>query len=104
MTDGSPIGFAGLYSDWTSPEGEAIRTCTIVTTEPNELLAPIHNRMPVILPQDVYTDWLKEGENDPVLLNSILRPYPSDEMEAYPVSRHVNSPQNDTPQCIIPIK
>jgi putative SOS response-associated peptidase YedK len=97
-----PFAFAGLWDNWHSSDGSEIRTFTIITTEPNTLVAEIHNRMPVILPQFAYTDWLQEGENDPSLLKSFLQPYPAEEMEAYPVSRYVNSPQNDSPECIIP--
>ncbi len=100
----APFAFAGLWDNWHSDDGSEIRTFTIITTEPNTLIMEIHNRMPVILPQNTYRDWLKEGENDPDLLKSFLRPYPSEEMEAYPVSRQVNSPQNDTPECIIPVE
>jgi putative SOS response-associated peptidase YedK len=103
MTDGSPIGFAGLYSDWTSPEGEAIRTCTIVTTEPNELLAPIHNRMPVIIPPDKRHIWLDPGQQDPEALSLLLTPYSAGEMEAWEVARTVNSPTNNGPELIAPV-
>ncbi len=104
MKNKTPFAFAGLWDDWHSDDGSEIRSCTIITTQPNTLVEKIHNRMPVILSRDVYAEWLKEGENDPALLKSFLRPYPSAEMEAFPVSRNVNSPQNDTPQLIIPIE
>ncbi len=102
MKNHKPFAFAGLWDNWHSSDGSEIRTCTIITTEPNTLVKEIHNRMPVILSQNVYSDWLQEGENDPSLLISFLQPYPAEEMEAYPVSRYVNSPQNDSPECIIP--
>lgn len=104
MKDKKPFAFAGLWDTWHSKDGSEVRTCTIITTEPNNLLTEIHNRMPVILPPQSYTDWLHEGEHDQTLLSSFLQPYNSEEMEAYPVSRHVNSPQNDSPECIIPIE
>jgi len=104
MKNKMPFAFAGLWDNWHSDDGSEIRTFTIITTEPNSLITEIHNRMPVVLPQNAYNDWLKAGENDPDLLKSFLRPYPSEEMEAFPVSRHVNSPQNDTPECIIPVE
>ena len=100
----APFAFAGLWDIWHSDDGSEIRTFTIITTEPNTLIMEIHNRMPVILPQNTYGDWLKEGENEPDLLKSFLRPYPSEEMEAFPVSSHVTSPQNDPPDCIIPVE
>jgi putative SOS response-associated peptidase YedK len=103
MRGGKPFAFAGLWDAWQSKDGSEIKSFTILTTEPNQLLAEIHNRMPVILPPDTYQEWLKEGENDPELLKSFLKPYPSDSMEAYPVSRAVNSPKNDSPECILPV-
>ena len=97
-----PVGFAGLYDSWTSPEGEFVRSCTIVTTSPNELMLPIHNRMPVILPKDVEADWLRPGAGSTAELLSLLLPYPSHDMEAIAVSRLVNSPHNNGPECIRP--
>ena len=96
-----PFGFAGLWDTWTSPEGQEIRSCTIVTTEGNELLKPIHDRMPVILTRDAEGHWLDPAIQEPATLLPLLKPYPADKMEAYPVSRLVNSPQNDTPDCIV---
>ena len=98
--DGRPFGFAGLYSDWRPTKGEIIRTCTIVTTEPNELLEPIHNRMPVIIKPDDRDRWLDPDEHDPDRLLSLLAPYPSDEMNAWEVSHAVNSPSNNGPDNI----
>ncbi len=103
MKDRSPFAFAGLWDNWHSDDGSEIRSCTIITTQPNELVEKIHNRMPVILPKDGYTDWIKEGENDPEVLKSLLQPYPGDEMAAFSVSTQVNSPQNDTPEVILPV-
>lgn len=91
-----PFAFAGLWELWR-PDDTPILSCTIITTEPNALLAPIHNRMPVILPPAAYALWL-----DPAALNHLLTPYPADLMTAYPVSRLVNSPSTDTPACIVP--
>lgn len=103
MKDKKPFAFAGLWDSWQSKDGSEIRSCTIITTEPNSLVAEIHNRMPVILPAEVYQDWLHEGEYDQSLLSSLLKPYPSEPLEAYPVSRQVNSPQNDSPDIINPL-
>jgi putative SOS response-associated peptidase YedK len=97
------FGFAGLYETWTSPLGERLTTCTIITTEPNELVRDIHNRMPVILPKEVEDLWLDPAVVDHRRLLDILSPYPADEMEAYPVSSLVNSVKNDSPACIDPI-
>lgn len=98
-----PFAFAGLWDNWQSSDGSEIRTFTILTTEPNDLVKTIHNRMPVILKPDTYDDWLRPGEGDLSLLKSFLRPYPSEEMTAHQVSRAVNNPQNDSSECIIPI-
>lgn len=96
-----PFAFAGLWELWR-PDDTPILSCAIITTEPNALLAPIHNRMPVILPPDAYARWLDPGEQKPAALNGLLTPYPADLMTAYPVSRLVNSPATDTPACIVP--
>ena len=100
MEDGIPLAFAGLWESWQSPEGPEIRTCTILTTDANELLAPIHNRMPVILQPEAYDPWLAPDTRDLDLLSSLLVSYPGDAMEAYPVSRRVNSPANNEPGCV----
>ncbi|MCJ7500346.1 SOS response-associated peptidase [bacterium] len=104
MKDGRPFGFAGLYSDWTPPEGDTIRTCTIVTTEPNELLEPIHNRMPVIIKPEERDRWLDPDEHDPNKLTPLLAPYTSSELDAWEVSKSVNSPSNNSPQLIEPLE
>lgn len=100
MQDESPFAFAGLWESWRN--GREIRSCTIITTAPNELAAPIHNRMPVILNPGDYEMWLDPDfdERDP--LTSLLKPYPADVMEAYPVSRRVNKPSNNEPGVIEP--
>lgn len=100
MEDGRPFALAGLWEEWRGDEGE-IRSCTILTTEPNAVLSTIHNRMPVILPRDAYEPWLSpEAEKEELI--ALLRPYPEDGMEAYPVDRFVNSPSNDDPRCVEP--
>ena len=103
LKNGEPFGFAGLWDAWTSPEGEEIQTCTIITTEANELLKPIHDRMPVILTREAEGLWLDPTTQEPAKLLPLLSPYPAKEMEAYPVSRLVNSPQRDTLDCITPV-
>ena len=101
MKDGSPFAFAGLWESWKN--GREIRSCAIITTEANELVGEVHNRMPVILHPEDYELWLDPdfGEKEP--LADLLRPYPANEMEAYPVSRRVNSPSNDDPDCVRPV-
>jgi putative SOS response-associated peptidase YedK len=98
-----PFAFAGLWELWNSPDGSEIRSCTIITTQPNTLLEPIHNRMPVILPADAYTRWITPEDCSAIQLNGLLVSYPADEMVAFPVSKMVNSPQYDTPELIKPI-
>jgi putative SOS response-associated peptidase YedK len=94
------FGFAGLYEKWRSPLGEAITSCTIITTEPNELVRPIHDRMPVILPKEIEDSWLDPAVQDHHRLLALLQPYPAEDMEAYPVSSRVNSVKNNSPECI----
>lgn len=97
-----PFAFAGLWDEWLAPDGSLIKSCAIITTAPNELMTPIHNRMPVILRHDDYTQWLDPAPRTPESLLPLLRPYPADEMTAYPVSALVNRPQNDRPECLLP--
>ena len=103
MKDGKPFAFAGLWEEWNSPDGSQILSATIITTSPNELMAPIHDRMPVILPASTYEKWLTPGEANTHELRSLLHPFDADLMAAYPVSRMVNNPRNDSPNNIQPI-
>ncbi|MBI2898289.1 MAG: SOS response-associated peptidase [Deltaproteobacteria bacterium] len=96
-----PWAFAGLWDEWRAPSGEKIRSCTIVTTEPNALLTPIHDRMPAILRPEDEPRWL-DLSVEAADLPALLAPYPAELMEAYPVSSYVNSPANEGPQCIAP--
>jgi putative SOS response-associated peptidase YedK len=102
MKSGKPFAFAGLWEHWQSPDGSEIKSATIITTSPNDLMAPIHDRMPVILPHEAYTQWLDPTPLFPVDLNSLLVPYPAAEMVAYPISTLVNSPANDRPEVLAP--
>lgn len=98
-----PFALAGLWEVWqTEDMDEPLRSCTIITCPPNPLLAKIHHRMPVILPQDAYAEWLSPNEQSTDTLQPLLVPFPDEEMEAYPVSRFVNRPSNDSPECIEP--
>lgn len=103
LKDTRPFGLAGLYSDWRSPEGQVIRTCTIITTETNRLLEPIHDRMPVIISREDRGLWLDPEVHDPRTLQPLLKPYPSEEMETWDVSTRVNSPANDGSELIKPV-
>jgi putative SOS response-associated peptidase YedK len=95
-----PFGFAGLWENWISPDGEEIKSCTIITTEANELLKPIHDRMPVILTREGEAVWLDPTIQDPGSLLPLLNPYPAEDMEWYPVSTSVNNPAHDGPECV----
>ncbi|MFY9608559.1 MAG: SOS response-associated peptidase [Blastocatellia bacterium] len=97
-----PFGFAGLYDVWTSPEGELITTCTIITTEPNEMMKTLHDRMPVILAKEFEDRWLDPYNPDQASLMQMLNPYSASEMEMHTVSAMVNSVANDSPECILP--
>jgi putative SOS response-associated peptidase YedK len=99
-----PFGFAGLYDRWRSPENETVVTCTIITTSPNELLVPIHNRMPVIVDREDRDRWLDSSVQEPDRLIALLKPYRASEMVAYDVSVRVNSPKYNQPDCIEPVK
>jgi putative SOS response-associated peptidase YedK len=93
-----PFGLAGLWERWEKG-GEPVESCTILTTDANELMQPIHERMPVILPPDQYDLWLDPRCQDTEKLAKLLRPYASKDMLAYRVSTLVNNPKNDTPEC-----
>jgi putative SOS response-associated peptidase YedK len=97
--DGQPFAFAGLWEEWER-EGEVIESCAIITTEANDLMAEYHDRMPVILNPKDYDLWLDPDVQDPTLLEPLLRPCPSDELEVYPVSRLVNDPRHEDPKCV----
>ena len=102
MRSRKPFAFAGLWETWHAHDGSALRSCTIITTSPNKLMATMHDRMPVILPPEKFEAWLGGGERSPEELDALLRPYRDEEMEAGPVSTLVNSPKNDGPECIAP--
>lgn len=95
------FAFAGLWERWTSPEGERIDSCTIIVTEANAMLRPIHDRMPVILDAECFDEWLDTGR--PIeTAKALLKPY-AGEMTLFPVSRRVNSVRNDDPGCREPV-
>ena len=97
---GQAITFAGLYETWRSPEGDELPTCTIITCAANELVSRYHQRMPVILPQELRWAWLSQ-EKDQAALRAMLEPYDSQRMQVREVSRLVNSPGNDNPEILI---
>lgn len=102
LKSGGPFGFAGLWDSWRKPDGTELQSFTIITTEANELLRPIHDRMPVILVGDDEKKWLDFDIKDVSQTLTLLKPFPPELMEAYDVSTLVNSPRNDLAECIRP--
>jgi putative SOS response-associated peptidase YedK len=102
MCDDRPFGFAGLWEAWEGPNHSAVESCTLLTTEANDVVRPIHDRMPVIIAPSDYDRWLDPAVTSAERLVPLLRPYPSDQMTAYAVSPLVNSPTNDDPRCVEP--
>ncbi|MEK3658482.1 SOS response-associated peptidase [Paenibacillus sp. FSL F4-0236] len=100
MRDGGIFSMAGLYDIWMDPEGNKLSTCTIITTTPNELMAEIHNRMPVILKPEDETEWLDRGNQDTTSLIKLLKPYDQQLMRAYPVSMAVGNVRTDAKELI----
>lgn len=103
LRDEQPFAFAGLWERWKGPDDDVIESCTILTTDANEFLKPIHDRMPVILSARDYQAWLDPFAEDPETLLSLLVPYPPEEMSAVPVSSRVNKTTHDDPDCIVPV-
>ena len=103
MKSGEPFAFAGLWDSWRDPQGEVVRSCTIITTESNQLLRPIHNRIPVILPRGMESFWLDHDVEDPLVLSNVLVPYPAEPMDAFEVAPLVNKVANDRPEAALPL-
>ncbi len=103
LKGGAPFAFAGLWDRWKKPDGNELRTYTVITTQANELLKPVHDRMPVILTQENEEKWLDLEWKDSQKLGELLKPYEAVEMESHYVSPMVNSPKNDLAQCIQPV-
>ena len=100
LRSGEPFGFAGLWETWKNPEAELVRSCTIITTVPNPLMEPIHNRMPVMLTREAEEQWLDHGNTDTGELRELLVPYSVGGMEAYEVANLINKPQNDVAEVV----
>lgn len=99
-----PLAFAGLWASWKEPDtGERIRTCTIITGEPNDRIAALHDRMPVILPESAWSTWLSADEGDAAELRALLVPAPGDALVHHPVSTLVNKVANNVPECVAPL-
>jgi putative SOS response-associated peptidase YedK len=100
--EGKVLALAGLWEYWQGADGSELQTCTIITTEPNAVVRPLHHRMAVILPEEAYDQWLDSAVLQPERLLPLLRPAPDDELIAYPVSQRVNNPANDDASLIEP--
>ena len=96
------FSFAGLWEIWHKSEEDVVVSCSVLTTDANELMAPIHNRMPAIIAPGNYDKWMF-AEVGKDVLTSLLQPFSTDQMDAYPVSQAVNNPKNNTPECIAPL-
>jgi putative SOS response-associated peptidase YedK len=104
LRDGQPFAFAGLWERWQRWDEDEILSCTLITTDPNDVVRDVHNRMPVNLPTTTYDQWLHTGAKEAAGLLELLRPYPAEEMTATPVGLGVNNPRFDGPACVEPIK
>ena len=102
MKDRQPFCFAGLWAEWRDGE-QTITSCTILTTEAGAAFKPIHHRMPIILPEDRYDDWLNPASQQVEPLQKLLEPLAEDRLDSWPVSTHVNNPRHDDPSCIEPL-
>ncbi|MGE7878140.1 SOS response-associated peptidase [Peribacillus muralis] len=100
LKDASPFGMAGLFESWKSPDGKIVHSCSVITTVPNELLGGIHDRMPVILKPEDEKAWLDLSNHDTAYLQQYLKPFDSEQMEAFEVSTEVNSAKNNSPNLI----
>ena len=98
-----PCALAGLWERWSAPTGETVQSYTILTTTPNDLVAPLHDRMPVIIEPADFGDWLDLQMHDPARVQRLLRPFPTGPMEAFAVSRRVNATTHDDAACIEPM-
>jgi len=102
--DDAPLALAGLWGSWRDPDGGRITTCTIITTKPNELVAGLHDRMPVVLGADSWDRWLDPGYDDGAWLRSVLVPAPAGGMLEHAVSTLVNDVKNNYPECVEPLR
>ena len=103
VNDGRLFAFAGLWDGWKDPNGEWVKTCSILTTTPNVLTSAVHNRMPVILDLESYDLWLDPGIQNLAAISELLRPYDAHHMRCYPVSSRINHVANDDEDCARPV-
>jgi len=104
VRDVPAFAFAGLWEHWTNPEGQRVDSCTIITTDANELMQQVHYRMPVIFDPADYGRWLDRDLQDPATVTDLLKQFPVERMQLVPVSTLVNSPRNEKPECVQPLK
>jgi putative SOS response-associated peptidase YedK len=102
--DGELFAFAGLWEHWEGQGGRIVESCTIIVTDANEAVRPLHDRMPVILDPAEYETWLDSDLHDPAVLQPLLRPCPSEWITYYPVSRRLGNPANDGPDLVQPLE
>jgi len=103
LKKGQPFAFAGLWETWKAPDGEPVKSCTIITTAPNTLMAKIHDRMPVILPPKAYATWLSAEELPAEKTLPLLKSFPATQMKANAVSTLVNNPAFDSRECVVTV-
>jgi len=103
LKSGGPFAFAALWEDWTDEKGKRIQSCTILTTEANSVLKPLHDRMPIILHPDHHERWLDPAIQKSEEIVPILQPIPGKELAMHPVSTLVNNPRNEKPECLEPV-
>jgi putative SOS response-associated peptidase YedK len=103
LRDEAPFGFAGLWDSWTAPDGSELETFTIITAQPNELVAPIHERMAVILPPDRHAEWLDPAHQNIDQVAKLLVPFPAEQMTTHPVSTLINNPKVEDARCVQPL-
>jgi putative SOS response-associated peptidase YedK len=104
MAGGGPFALAGLWEHWEGADGSVIESCAILTTDSNEVVRPIHHRMPVILPASTYQTWLDPSLQGGEAVQALLALHPGDDLSAFPVSTHVNRPTNDDERCVAPLE
>ena len=104
LKSNEPFGLAGLWDTWKKPDGSLLESFTIITTEPNALLETIHRRMPVILHREDEARWLDCSANPFDKVQALLQPFPAELMAAYEVSKQVNNPKFDSPECYAPVE
>jgi len=104
INEGELFAFAGIWDRWKDASGKPVETCSILTTTPNAVTAPVHDRMPVILEPDAYDLWLDPGMQNVAAVSDLLKPYDARAMRCYPISARINSVANDDAECSAPVE